>query len=121
MSVTLEQVLGYITDQASSNDLDAVRAVVESRREVLAAAIREDQTVRLHNLKPKYFNDLTGTVRSVNRQAQGRMHAEVLLDEKSSDLLRFSRHGHGKGRVDPETGRIVIGGIPVICLQVIDQ
>ena len=84
---TFTDVIDFITDQASTADMDAIIVALNARQKALqarrAASIRVGMACRLDNISPKYLSGLTGTVHSVTR---GR--AVVTLDEESTATLR---------------------------------
>jgi hypothetical protein len=115
-------VLSYIVLSADEDDLDRVIQAVRDRRKTLATAAAADvqtgASVELHNLSPKALNGLTGDVDRINGK-----RADVLLDEDSTQRLRFSNTRYS-GAVDfalrdGSATRYTLTGVPLTTLRVI--
>jgi hypothetical protein len=113
---SLTDVLEYILTHAATTDLDTIAANVKSRRATLAtiasADVRVGARVRFHGLRPKYWNDLTGTVKEIESY-KGKREAVVTLDKPSIGLLSASSTKYGGlwGRESYD-----VPGVPVTCL-----
>ena len=88
-------VVRFLADAATLEDLDAVSAVIAERSTALTQermrSIEVGQRVKALNVKPARYNGLTGTVAQVARDLTLTPNALVDLDEESTRLLR--RHG----------------------------
>lgn len=110
---TLQSVLGFVASHATERDIEQILEAAQTRRKVLAqvrsAALSVGTKVTLGGLRPKYLNDLSGTVRIINGQ-----RCDVSLDEASTNRLRYA----GKRFiVRPDVTSYVLKGVPVTCAR----
>jgi hypothetical protein len=113
---TLSDVLGFIASNATQDDIarihDAANTRTRTLRTIRAASVDVGSAVKIVNIKPKALAGLTGTVQSHNGK-----HATVLLDERSTTTLRFSRV-KSAGYVAADVTQHPFGGIPLSCLEI---
>lgn len=106
---TLSDVAGFITSEATEDDLKRIYGFCKTRsktlRTIRAAAVSKGAQVELTNLSPQYLNGLTGEVASINKD-----RCEVLLDEKSTDRLKWTRQSRFMVGEEP---RYTIRGVPL--------
>lgn len=92
-AIAMPDVVGFIQEKADANDLDTVTEAIKTRRKLLrdqaAAAVKEDMTVTVYDISPKYLAGLRGTVTSIDR-ASRKPNAAVTLDKESTTTLAFS-------------------------------
>ena len=92
-ALTMSDVVGFIQEKADATDLDTVIDAVKTRRKLLrdqaVAAVKEGMTVTVHDISPKYFAGLRGTVKSINRLSR-KPNAVITLDRESTRTLAFS-------------------------------
>ncbi len=104
------ELLSFVVLNADENDLDRIIEAVKGRRRALheaaAAAVQVGSTVTLHNLSPKALNGLHGEVATINGK-----RADVLLDEESTAMLRFSRTRYALSVGSDPT--FVLHGVPL--------
>lgn len=109
-TLTRTDAVTFIADHADEADLDAIIATIKARQKVLAtrraSAVTVGQAVTLQDLQPKYLNGLAGTIKSITRG-----HADVELDERSTESLRF--YGRRRFLIADGTANYVISGIPL--------
>jgi hypothetical protein len=93
MTITLSDVLGFISSQATSEDLNAMIPLLNERRKILAkvsaslnkAVLTPGTLVQLTGLKPAYLNGLTGFVKGPGRRPND---LKVEFDDASRFLAR---------------------------------
>lgn len=107
-------LLSYIVLNADEGDLERIIQAVKDRRRTLrdavAASVTEGATVTLDGLSPKALNGLVGDVVTIRGK-----RADVLLTEKSTDGLRWTRT---RFYVDPDVKRHLLAGVPTSCCKV---
>lgn len=90
MDTNLTDVLTFIADKASADDLERIWNAARNRQKTLravrAAAVQVGQDVVLDGLSPRQLNGLTGTVVSISKAS-----GQVRLDEASTRRLRAAR------------------------------
>jgi hypothetical protein len=113
---TLADVMEFLATTATQSDVDRIHTAANERTRVLrtvrAAAIDVGVPVKIVNIKPKTLAGLTGKVQSHDGKS-----AVVLLDESSTDILRFSRI-RAAAYVPTEVTEYPFTGIPLTCLEV---
>ena len=111
--MNIADAVGFVTAQATSDDLDALQSAIKFRRkaleQVLSQTMQIGSTVTLQGLSPKYLNGLRGDITGIAGK-----RANILLDEASTDSLRWA----GRKFVIPAgTERYTLRGVPVVCLR----
>lgn len=90
MDTNLTDVLTFIADKASADDLERIWNAARDRQKTLrairAAAVQVGQDVVLDGLSPQTLNGLTGTVLSIAKSS-----GQVRLGEASTRRLRAAR------------------------------
>ncbi|MEU4969965.1 hypothetical protein [Streptomyces smyrnaeus] len=117
---TLSTAVGFISQTHSEADLDRLVAAINQRRRALgelrAAAVTVGVRVTVARIKPKYYNGLSGEVTKVSPGAR-RTNVTLLLDEESTDLLRFQR----PEAIPDDVKRYEVTGIPATCCDIAGQ
>lgn len=88
--LSIEDVLAFITSEASREDLESISAAQKSRREILTiqqtATLRRGSRVRLTGISPKSIEGATGTIQDIARK-----RASVVFDEEQPRGVYFGR------------------------------
>lgn len=115
MSIT--DTISFITNEADEEDLNRIFSALKLRRQVLgqikASAVSEGMKVTLEGLSPKYLNGLSGVI--VERNGA---RVTVLLDEKSTQMLRFS--GQKRFFIPADCTSYRMAGIPAQCVKALE-
>jgi len=111
---TPAQVTAFIASHASYSDLARLGECIAQRHRALdavtAASAAVGTAVRLHGLKVKYFNGLTGTITELSDT-----HATVLLDADSTARLR--RDGARTLSIPGDSVNYPLTGVPRPCCR----
>lgn len=111
---TLADVTAFIASHTSYSDLARLGDCIAQRRRALdavtAANAAVGMPVRLHGLKIKYFNGLTGTITHLSDT-----HATVLLDADSTARLR--RDGARTLSIPGDSVNHPLTGVPRPCCR----
>ena len=114
-TATLSDVLDFITDEATDEDIDRIYDAARLRNKALgakrAASVRVGALVKIDGISPKYFNGLTGVVMSIDGQ-----RARVRFDKASTDVLRYK--GARRYHIPYDTDEYTVGGLPLSTCQV---
>ena len=108
--ITFEDVLDYILDGATDEEIDRVWDAARTRQKVLrakaAALVSVGTRVTLVDISPKYMAGLTGEVTQIvgNR-------ASVLIDGKSTMTLRYK--GKRRFYIPRDVEEYEVNGIPL--------
>ncbi|MCL4414435.1 MAG: nitrile hydratase subunit beta [Actinobacteria bacterium] len=109
---TLADVLGFIINGSTADDLERIVDMVRQRQGALralqAAAVSVGDQVRIAGLSPKYLNGLEGVVESISK-ARG----NVRLSETSTDCLRLV--GGTRFFIRDDETRYLLRGVPLSC------
>ena len=115
-TATLSDVLDFITDEATDEDLDRIYEAAKLRNKALrakiAARVRVGAEVKIGGIKPKYFDGLTGVVTKTTGT-----HATVRFDARSTDVLRYK--GARRYYIPADTTEYEVGGLPLSTCQVV--
>ncbi|ORT98459.1 hypothetical protein UK99_01585 [Frankia casuarinae] len=110
---TLAVATDFILSHATDQDLTRITETVQQRRTALAAIRSASLTtgipVRIANIKPRYLNGLTGTIRQIDGK-----HAAIILDAESTDRLRFTP-SNKRFPVPSEATSFDLRGVPLSC------
>jgi hypothetical protein len=91
--LTRTDLIRFVLDQADEADLDALGEAARQRRTSLraitAAAVKEGAPVKIRDIKPKYLNGLTGTVKAIET-IRAKRCAVVTLDRDSTQQLAIA-------------------------------
>ena len=116
-TTTLSDVLTFINgSERTEADLTAISNSCHEREGVLrrarAATIREEDSVRLRDLSPKYLNGLTGKVAKGSISGN---RCSVALDAESTEQL--SRTGGRRFYIPAGTTEYTIYGVPLASVE----
>jgi hypothetical protein len=110
-----EELLAYVMDEASLEELGRLGLAVQQRRRLLLrgspTGVAVGETVVLEGATPRYVNGLTGTVEAVARE-----HCSVLLSEQCTVELRIV--GAQRFEMAPGTLRYLLARIPMAWCRV---
>ena len=113
-TTTLSDVLTYVISSADDSEVDLIIDAIQQRRKALralaAASVRIGMETRISGISPKYLDGMRGEVVGINGK-----HADVLLDESSTRILRFK--GARRFYVPTDTDRYQMSGIPLSCCK----
>ncbi|HET6286493.1 MAG TPA: hypothetical protein VFG15_07050 [Amycolatopsis sp.] len=118
-TLELPDVIGFVSDRAEHDDLDALGRALKARRKALRerdmAKVIKNAPVITFNLRPPHFNGLTGVVKLVDTTG-GKKRATVTLDKGSTTRYAQASPGNeyliGQEFYDLEN-------VPLACLRVI--
>jgi hypothetical protein len=85
------EVLQFILGNATKTELDELNAARTQRRTQFAADLANGDTVMLTDTKRQYLQGLSGVVQSVDHPKK---QFSLLLDERSTERLRFHSRNH---------------------------
>ncbi|MGK5695046.1 hypothetical protein ACSNOJ_19420 [Streptomyces sp. URMC 128] len=124
MTVTMDEVLDFIGQLPDASKVAQVQEASARRlsaidKEALAGIVAGRRARINDTLRPALLRGLTGTVQERNRSGS---RAGFLLDEESTRILRRDPR-NTKYRIPEDTKRFRIpgSGIPVPCLDVIED
>ncbi|MDQ0994809.1 hypothetical protein [Streptomyces sp. V3I7] len=123
MSTTIEDVRAFISQLPTPADLAQVQEAAARRLGELDKAAYNDvvpgRRARINDrLNPAVLRRLTGTVQERNRTGS---RAGFVLDEDSTRLLRTDPRNRYRIPEDTRRFRIPGNGIPVACLDLIED
>lgn len=108
--ITFEDVLDYILDGASDEEIDRIWDAARTRQKVLrakaAALVSVGTRVSLTDISPKYMAGLTGDVTDITGS-----RATVRFDGKSTLVLR--RKGNRRFYIPRDVEEYEVSGIPL--------
>ncbi|MER5452982.1 hypothetical protein ABT052_46550 [Streptomyces sp. NPDC002766] len=124
MTVTMDEVLDFIGNLPNAIQVAQIQEASALRLSAIdkqaSAGLVAGRRARIHeSLRPALLRGLTGTVQERNRTGS---RAGFLLDEESTRILRRDPR-NTKYRIPEDTKRFRIpgSGIPVSCLDEIDD
>ncbi|MCK2240035.1 MULTISPECIES: hypothetical protein [unclassified Crossiella] len=98
------ELVEYILDRASIEDLNTLSAARSLRLDTLAGGLAENDLVMAVDVRPQYLEGLTGIVESVDRTNRTCI---VSLDEDSTNRLRSENRS--KHQIPDTTARFRVG------------
>ncbi|MFI9825263.1 hypothetical protein ACIHFC_33220 [Streptomyces sp. NPDC052013] len=124
MPVTMDQVLGFISQMPDAIKVAQVQEACARRLHVIDkeafAGIVAGRRARINDtLRPALLRGLTGTVQERNRTGS---RAGFLLDEESTRILRRDpRNTRDHIPKDVTRFRLPGSGVPIACLDMLDD
>lgn len=116
-TIELSDLVRFVQERATADNLDNIVDAVKSRRSVLAsiaaANLATGAPVTIYNIKPKYLSGLSGTVKEIIR-GKGAPYATVTLDEDSTATLAYASTKYASLR---DRNSYDYQGIPLTCLK----
>jgi len=113
---TISEVIAFITDEATTDDLALIFPAFRTRQtrlaNVRAADVKIGAKVKLTNLSPNYLNGNTGTVKTITGA-----RATVQLDGPSAQKLYGTKWGPSEFAEKPFD---LPGTVPLKCLDLVD-
>ena len=113
-TITLSDVLDFVTDEATDADLDRIYAAAKLRNKALrakiAARVSVGAEVTIEGISPKYFVGLTGVVTRIEGE-----RGTVRFDARSTDVLRYK--GARRYYIPAGTTEYETGGFPLSTLR----